>query len=344
MVWVLFDGGQVLSIHHVPVGRGDSPVSLTDYKLTYDELAEIPLFRYVTPESVDSLLERCRIVDMAKNDILMRQGEQNSNLYIVLSGEMGVRFDSPDSDPIAVLGRGETIGEMSLIDQKGTSAYVIASTDSRLLVIDEESIWSLVRSSHAVACNLLIIITARLRNVNSVLSERMRLEHNFHHYGNVDALTGLHNRYWLNHTLPRLIKRHNRNDKPLSLIMSDIDLFKDFNTHYGHLCGDHIIHTVARVFTEHLRPSEMAARYGGDEFVILLPGVTLEQTSIAAERLRRNVSETIVHMPDGTPVPTPTISIGIAQYRQGESADDFITAADAAMFRAKQNGRNTVSL
>ncbi|OGT98303.1 MAG: hypothetical protein A2079_05640 [Geobacteraceae bacterium GWC2_48_7] len=171
----------------------------------------------------------------------------------------------------------------------------------------------------------------------------MRHEHNFHHYGSVDALTGLHNRYWLNHTLPRLIKRHQRNGKPLSLIMSDIDLFKDVNTRYGHLCGDHIIHTVARVFSEHLRPSEMAARYGGDEFIILLPGVTLEHAHIAAERLRHNVSEVTVHMPDGTLVPTPTVSIGIALYLPGENANDLIAAADAAMFRAKQQGRNRVS-
>src|SRR6185369_15825985 len=179
--------------------------------------------------------------------VLMRQGDINHNLYVVLSGELAIRLASPDSDPIALLGRGETIGEMSLIDQKGASAYVIATTDSRLMVFDEESIWALVRFSHAAACNMLSIITTRLRHTNFVLSERMRNDHNFHQYGSVDALTGLHNRYWLDNTLPRLIKRHERSGEPLSLIMTDIDFFKDFNTHYGHLCGDHVIHAVARV-------------------------------------------------------------------------------------------------
>lgn len=318
-------------------------MSEAEYAVTFEEVAEMPLFRYVAPESVAGVLERCRTVELRRDDLLMRQGEENRTLYVVLSGELSVRFDSPESDPFVVLGRGETVGEMSLIDQKGASAYVSAASDSRLMVFDEEIIWSLVRSSHAAACNLLTIVTSRLRNINSVLSERVRHEHNFHHYGSVDALTGLHNRYWFNHTLPRLIKRHIRNATPLSLIMSDIDLFKAFNTHYGHLCGDHVIHTVARIFTEHLRPSEMAARYGGDEFIILLPGVTLEQARIAAERLRRSVAGTAIHMPDGTPVPTPTVSIGIAQYRPGEGADAFIAAADAALFRAKQQGRDTVS-
>lgn len=318
-------------------------MSIAEHGMKFYDLAEMPLFRYVAPESVDGVLERCTVLNVSRNEVLIRQGDHNRSLFVVLSGEFSVRFDSPDSDPFAVLGRGETIGEMSLIDQKGASAYVVAADDSRLLVFDEESIWSLVRSSHAAACNLLNIVTARLRNINTALSERMRHEHNIHHYGSVDALTGLYNRYWLNHTLPRLIKRHQRNGKPLSLIMSDIDLFKDFNTRYGHLCGDHILHTVARVFSEHLRPSEMAARYGGDEFIILLPGLALEQARMAAERLRRNVREVSIHMPDGTPMPTPTVSIGIAQYRPGDSANDFIAAADVAMFRAKQQGRDTVS-
>jgi diguanylate cyclase (GGDEF)-like protein len=223
------------------------------------------------------------------------------------------------------------------------SAYVVATTDSRLLVFDDESVWALVRFSHAAACNLLSIITTRLRHTNHVLSERMRLDHNFQQYGSVDALTGLHNRYWLDNSLPRLIRRHEQNGKPLSLIMTDIDRFKEFNTRYGHLCGDHVIHAVARVLTEHLRPSEMAARYGGDEFVIILPDVPLEHARHAAERLRRTVAEAVIRMPGGETLPTPTVSIGIAQHRQGESALDFIAAADAAMYRAKEHGRDTVS-
>jgi len=307
------------------------------------ELGQIPLFRHVQPESVQGVLERCQLVTLACNDVLMQQGELNRNLYVVLAGELSVRLDSLDSDPIVVLGVGETIGEMSLIDHKGASAYVVATTDCRLLTLDEETLWSLVRVSHAAACNLLEIVTGRLRNANIVLSERMRLEYDFHQYGTVDALTGLHNRYWLDRVLPRLIRRHTRNGKPISLIMSDIDFFKDFNTRYGHLCGDHVIHAVAQVFTEHVRPSEMAARYGGDEFVVLLPGVTIEQARKAGERLQRMVAGSVVHGPAGVAIPTPTISIGIAQYQPGDSAEQFVAAADAAMYRAKDRGRDAVA-
>lgn len=306
-------------------------------------LEEIPLFKHVPPESVEGVLERCRRIQLGKNDILIRQGDLNHDMYIILDGELSVRLGSPESDPIIVLGRGETVGEMSLIDHKGSSAYACAVGDCVLLALDEETLWELVSVSHAAACNLLVVLTSRLRNTNNVLSDQMKLEYDFHQYGTIDSLTGLHNRYWLDNILPRLIRRHSRGKKPMSLIMTDIDNFKEFNTRYGHLCGDRVIHTVARVFTEHLRPSELAARYGGDEFVILLADVSLEHARIAAGRLQRIVAETVVQMSDGTAIPTPTISVGIAQYRSGDTAEQFIAAADAAMYRAKDLGRDTVS-
>lgn len=306
-------------------------------------LEEIPLFKHVAAESIEGVLERCSHLKLDKNDILMHQGDMNRNLYVIIEGELSVRLDSPDSDPIIVLGRGETVGEMSLIDHKGVSAYVCATRDCNLLVLDEDTLWELVSVSHAASCNLLNVLVSRLRHANIVLSERMRLEYDFHQYGTIDALTGLHNRYWLDRILPRLIGRHSRGKQPMSLIMTDIDHFKAFNSRYGHICGDHVIHSVAQVFTEHLRPSELAARYGGDEFVVLLPGVPLEHARIAAGRIQRMVAEMAVHMPDLTEIPTPTISVGITQYRIGDTAEQFIAAADAAMYRAKDLGRDTIA-
>lgn len=306
-------------------------------------LEELPLFKHVAAESIEGVLERCTLIQLSKNDILMRKSEANNYLYVILTGELNVRLDSADGDPIIVLGRGETVGEMSIIDHKGVSAYVHASDDCQLLAIDEETLWALVSVSHAAACNLLGILTSRLRNTNIVLSERMKLEYDFHQFGSADSLTGLHNRHWLDSTLPRLIRRYSRACKPISMIMTDIDHFKDFNTRYGHTTGDHVIHSVARVLSEHLRPSELAARYGGDEFVILMPGVALENARAAAERLQRIVADTTLSLPDKSPIRTPTISIGIAEYRIGDSAAQFLAAADAAMFRAKDLGRDTLS-
>lgn len=312
-------------------------------QLLLQDLAEMPLFQNVTAESVEAILACCRIEELGNDDVLMCQGDSNQNLYLVLSGELSIHLDSLNNDPIAYLGKGETVGEMSLIDKQGASAYVKAASECKLLVLTEKGLWSLVTNSHPAACNLLGILTSRLRNANIVLSERMRLEYDFKNYGTLDVLSGLHNRYWLNHALTRLVDRYSRIEKPLSMIMTDIDLFKDFNTAFGHLCGDRVIHTAARVLTEHLRPSEMAARYGGDEFVVLLPDVDLEQARKVAERIRVLMEKTTVNLPDGSSVPAPTLSIGIAQYRPGDCSDDFIALADAAMYRAKALGRDCVS-
>jgi len=315
----------------------------TNSHLEAYKLEELPLFKHVPPESVEGVLERCRLIQLEKNDTLMRYGGINHDLYIILEGELGVRLDSQIKDPIIVLGRGDTVGEMSLIDHKGASAHVCATSDCTLLAFDEDTLWELVSVSHAAACNLLAVLTSRLRNTNIVLANQMKIEYDFHQYGTIDALTGLHSRYWLDNILPRLIRRNGRGNKPMSLIMTDIDYFKDFNTRYGHLCGDRVIHSVARVFTEHLRPSELAARYGGDEFIVLLPGVPLEHARIAAGRLQRMVAQTVLYMPDGAVLPTPTISVGIAEYKNGDTPEQFIAAADAAMYRAKDMGRDTVS-
>lgn len=315
----------------------------TNNLLKLQHLKDIPLFKHVTAESVEGVLEQCKLIKLGKDQILLRQGEENHHLYVILDGELNVRLASPESDPIIVLGKGETVGEMSLIDHKAVSAYVCAASDCNLLALDENTLWELVDVSHAAACNLLRVLTGRLRNANTVLSEQMRLEYDFHQYGTIDALSGLHNRYWLDRILPRLIRRYTRERKPLSMIMTDIDHFKEFNTRFGHLCGDHVIHSVARLLTEHMRPFELAARYGGDEFVVLLPGVPLEHARIAARRLQHMVAETPVHMSDGTVIPTPTISVGITQHRSGDSAEQLIAAADAAMFRAKDMGRDAVS-
>lgn len=317
---------------------GDSGVLLKSFRLK-----ELSLFRHVAAESIEGVLERCKLVELGKDDILMRKNDANGYLYIILQGELSVRLDSVDGDTVIVLGRGETVGEMSVIDHKGVSAYVCATSDCKLLAMDEGTLWELVNVSHAAACNLLSILTSRLRNANIVISERMKLEHDFHMFGTMDSLTGLHNRHWLDNILPRLIRRYSRACKPLSLIMTDIDHFRDFNTLYGHITGDYVIHSVARAISDHLRPSELAARYGGDEFVIVMPGVSLENARRAAERLQRIVAEISISLPDMAPVVTPTISIGIAEYRSGDSAEQLVAAADAAMFRAKNLGRDALS-
>jgi diguanylate cyclase (GGDEF)-like protein len=306
-------------------------------------LERISLFRYVTPESLEGILDSCRFVDVASHDALLVPGRENREIFILLSGRLRVHLHDPVSEAIAFIEPGELVGELSVVDGELTSAYVVADEASRLLVMNHEILWSLVSVSHAAACNLLTILSRRVRNANKVIAEKLLLEHSFHRYGTLDALTGMHNRHWLNGVLPRLVARCAYTRSCVSVLMLDIDSFKVFNDAHGHLCGDRAIHTVAQVLIGNLRPAEMAARYGGDEFLILLPDVDLESARLVAERLLLKVRAQAIPLSSGASLPPLTISVGLAVAEAGGTTEELISAADAALYRAKAKGRDTIS-
>jgi diguanylate cyclase (GGDEF)-like protein len=308
-----------------------------------DELRELELLRFVSPESIEGIIDSCSVQDLKKNDVLLDLGQSNRHLFLILSGRMRVHMEDVGQAPVAVLGRGEAIGELSLIDHRGACAIVVADTDARLLVIEEDLLWSLVQVSHAAACNLLKILTRRLRGSASGITDRLQLEHAIHQYGNVDALSGLHNRHWLDRTLSRLVSRAQQSGEPLSLLLFDIDRFKQCNDRYGYVSGDLVIHTLGRILSDNLRAGELAARYGCDKFMVMLPGVDCANALIIAERIRQQVLETIVILRDGTRLPPLSISIGMVQARLGATPEELLAVAEAALCRAKKKGRNTLS-
>ena len=309
-----------------------------------ERLLNSSLFRYVTPESVEGILRECRIRELADGETLLESEQSNAFLYVILSGTLRIHLGSADSEPITCLGEGETVGEMSLIDGGIVSAYVVADEPCRLVEFKEELLWSLVQVSHAAACNLLTILTRRLRHANRIIEQRMILFDNYRQFGSIDSLTGLHNRHWFDQMLGRLLSRCQMAGKPLSLIMADLDTFKEINDCFGHLAGDRAIHGVAQVIVANCRPGLLAARYGGDEFVIILPEIGAETAKIVAERLRHEVMAASIEDHHGNPLPYLTLSVGVAEAVPGCSRDGLIAAADAALFLAKDGGRNRVCI
>lgn len=156
-----------------------------------------------------------------------------------------------------------------------------------------------------------------------------------------DALTGLANRRRLFEQLDQEILRSRRYDKPLSVLAIDIDHFKRINDTWGHSIGDRVLQDAAATLAAASRDTDLVARTGGEEFVLLLPETTLEGAMTVAESLRRRVESTGTKLPDG-PLLTSTISLGVATLRPGESAEEIINRADAALYAAKRLGRNRV--
>jgi len=160
---------------------------------------------------------------------------------------------------------------------------------------------------------------------------------------NTDTLTGLPNRRAFDEFLCTSQISAMESGEPLSLLMIDIDRFKQFNDSFGHGVGDQVLRLMANVLRERLREKDLPARYGGEELIAILPGVELTVCEAVAERIRRSVSECrITRRSTGELLPAITVSIGIAQFRPGESMAELIERCDGALYLAKRTGRNRV--
>ena len=159
----------------------------------------------------------------------------------------------------------------------------------------------------------------------------------------IDAPTGLYNRRAILGKLNDLINSANRYREALSLIMLDIDHFKEINDRYGHLTGDDVLEEIASSVRHNVRDTDVVGRYGGEEFIILLPKTNLYSAWVVAERLRGIIHNTQMKGSVGNMF-TVTISQGLADWEPPENASSLISRAEEALYRAKEKGRNRVQI
>ncbi len=160
-----------------------------------------------------------------------------------------------------------------------------------------------------------------------------------------DGLTGIANRRRFDESLEREWRRAARTRSPISLILGDIDFFKLYNDHYGHLAGDDCLRQLALILAGSTRrPTDLVARYGGEEFVCLLPETSAKGALRVAEHLRQGVAELGLPHAHSTVAPHVTVSIGVATLvpKPGQPSSDLIRRADELMYEAKRNGRNQI--
>ena len=156
-----------------------------------------------------------------------------------------------------------------------------------------------------------------------------------------DALTGLLNRHHLRDTLPKEISRAKRGAYPLTLIMLDIDGFKQVNDMYGHDAGDSMLLTLGDIISKQTRFEDFAYRYGGEEFLLILPGLGIDKAIQRAEKIRQ-LFETFTLEHENKFI-SATLSAGVATYPQhGKDQDELLRASDQALYAAKADGRNCI--
>ena len=158
----------------------------------------------------------------------------------------------------------------------------------------------------------------------------------------VDPLTGLFNRRGFVEEAEVEIQRVFRGGKPFAVVLADIDNFKQFNDTHGHACGDHVLTRVAGMLRERVRDVDRIARWGGEEFILLLPETDAEGAATLAGKLCQAVSDNVFEY--GGQRLAITLTLGVAAYRKGDSLDACIARADSALYRGKEDGRNTVAV
>lgn len=251
---------------------------------------------------------------------------RRGKLHMADSASGGLRCShagaSENSVCLPMTAGGETLGLLSLRlteddTGRGEGAETLADDKAQFLTAVAESL-------------ALAIANIRLRE--TLRQQALR-----------DKLTGLYNRRFIDESIELELHRAKREDKPLSVIMLDVDHFKRYNDTFGHDAGDTVLAELGRLLAAKTRASDVPCRYGGEEFLIIMSGANTAEAAGRAETLRRAVEELSV-VQDGKPLGSVTISCGVATYpMHGDISEDLLRTADTALYTAKHEGRNRVA-
>lgn len=301
------------------------------------------LFQGVDLALIDSELRESHTLCIEAGQVLLDPKRANTDIFIVLAGELLVCLEPRIVSPIVRLGIGDCVGELSIIDASLPSAYVVSSVQTELLVISKPVLWRMLELQQVMALNLLHVLSHRMRDNNLVLLGSMALQREYRSKAESDALTGLHNRVWFEDVFPRQLELCGRTGQHASLLMLDIDHFKNVNDQYGHQSGDEALRHIGALLRRKLRSTDLCARFGGEEIVVLMPGTEISQGRLTADRLRQEIADAVLPLEDGR-VLKLSISGGIAEWLPGTTLEQLISAADQALYCAKNGGRNQIAV
>ena len=307
------------------------------------EFQRLEIFKNVAFESLAGYLLGCKTIYPAPGTLLIDPDQPQRRLLVLLEGLMEVQVESQGGVFKNDIQAGHCAGEMSIFENVKPSAKVYAKENCKILIIEANTALAMLNASHDLCLNFLQILSNRIRNSNKMVCEEEYHIRCIEENAKVDALTGLHNRRWLEEMYTRELKRSNAGNLHLSAFMVDIDHFKRINDTYGHLVGDQVLIAVAKAILKCLRPTDMPVRYGGEEFTIFLPGTSVENAKIVGERLRAAIEALPIPLPNGEKL-SVTVSVGFTERKNEDTVEAIIKRADDALYFAKESGRNRVCL
>jgi two-component system cell cycle response regulator len=288
--------------------------------------------RPTSSDRIARMLEGTHTVDIEANpnEALFHAAEGNYDLLIVslgLENFDGLRLCSQ----VRSLDRTRNVSILAIADADNNTRLVrgleIGVNDYLMRPVDRNELMARVRTQVRKKR-----YTERLRD-----NVQMSIEAAI-----TDALTGLHNRRYMESHVGTLVEQATSRGKPLTVLVLDIDYFKSINDSHGHDAGDDVLREFAVRIRKSIRGIDLACRYGGEEFVVLMPETDLAVATMVAERLRRRIASEPFPIQGGTGQIEVTISVGIAALGRGDTAANVLKRADQALYRAKRDGRNRV--
>jgi diguanylate cyclase (GGDEF)-like protein len=296
------------------------------------QLSSVPLFRGLRDDQLLPLAEVAVQTVYRPGEALMRQGDPGESVYVITGGKVEVLARSEQDASareavVAWLVSGDAVGELSLLDEQPRSASCVAVEETTCLRLERKDFLSAMQRHWPLSEALLKVLANRLRLADKLLAENAR-----------DPLTGLNNRRALAEIYERervrwqhAARRGGDGEKqPLAVLFADIDNFKQINDTHGHMVGDDVLRSVALTLTAVSRASDVVARFGGDEFVMLLPEAGRQGAERVAERVRE-----LLHKESPGPVPF-SVSIGTAVMDgKANTLEQLLERADKAMYEDK---------
>jgi diguanylate cyclase (GGDEF)-like protein len=217
---------------------------------------------------------------------------------------------------------------------------LVAGSQSTLDFVAGLSVFIALTAYYTRAISKRLLEGIRLQHANASLAAQLRTAlHKVELDAATDALTGHWNRRALDDVLKQQLERRASSGRPFSILMIDIDFFKNINDEFGHMVGDDVLRAFARELREFLRAGDFCARFGGEEFVVVLPDTPLASAMDIGERIRKGIAQAPLLT---KPRVQATVSIGVATMEQEQSINELFAAADAAVYLAKNAGRNQV--
>jgi diguanylate cyclase (GGDEF)-like protein len=318
-------------------------------KETIKFLKKVNIFSSLKENELEAIASLVTPVSFKKDNVIFNEGDEGIDLFIIEGGHVAssLRLPNGKQKELVVFESGNFFGEMAIFDNAPRSATCTARDESVLLKLSKSDFFNLMNMHPHIATEvmyrMLNITTQRLRNTSNFLTDMVRWGDDASRRAITDEITGAYNRRYLDNTLDELFITAKNSGRPLSIIMGDVDYFRDINEAYGHEVGDKTLIEVFKAFRKNLRQKDVLARYGGDEITVILPETPPDEARDIAETIRTDVFSIDVFSNLSGTLKKISASQGIANFPL--NALDLKTLkekADQALYQAKELGRNRV--